>query len=661
MTDNIITLDFLDKFLSKKFSVAKLRDFQLKHSYDICLGKDVFLVVAAGGGKTYVMASGPLVAQHLGQSAIGFIVAPTKILTEQHAKVLTSIGLRTLAINEDSLRLARDEGRDLWQELLSGDDVRLAVVTPWMMDAKRVDKLLKNQDVAELIRWMLLDEVHLFNESDKSVWREPYRALKELRARMPSSTAWGAFTGTASVSEAQTVASGLGFRPGYYVDARYSLDRPNLKYITRFMAHSVSGWEFWDLAWVIPFGLNTAGDIPTTLIFCDTIDRSYRIMTFLDRLIPETIPGRLEKIKLCNSLFPQSYRERFKNDMESGKLRVGVCTETCTYGVDIRNVRRVIVFGEVESYSRMKQELCRAGRDGQPAVAYAYAPLWVKDVPPEQIKGKKAKDEAARREKLPRVLRDFYNAGGPGATRARCPRCVDLEFNSESIVLPAEACCSHCHPSPELEADMNATTKHQEAFEADTSSKEPLPRSDGTYDPLESHHKASIIRMLSDWRHREWNKIRSGDDDNPPCVFFPTHILERLAQKVHVCTSFENFCQFLADWDYLGDHGKTLFAFVTKILKEFEAIIHARQWEKSEASPTAEEVAASAAQAPPDTHASGSSSTGPEPTPESTPSIVLKLPPVAKRAPSSPAAATSNSKRQRKANAKGKGKGNDHA
>ena len=84
MTSSAISREFLDGFLRKKLGVEKLRDFQLTHALDICHGRDLFLVVAAGGGKTYVMAASPLVAQHLGQSAIGFIIVPTKILTEQH-------------------------------------------------------------------------------------------------------------------------------------------------------------------------------------------------------------------------------------------------------------------------------------------------------------------------------------------------------------------------------------------------------------------------------------------------------------------------------------------------------------------------------------------------------------------------------------------------
>lgn len=86
---------------------------------------------------------------------------------------MSSLELRALAINEDTLRLARDQSRDLWEEIRSGDDVRLAVVTPWMMNSELVGRLLQDDKMKPLLRWILLDEVHLFNEL-ASIWRAPY-------------------------------------------------------------------------------------------------------------------------------------------------------------------------------------------------------------------------------------------------------------------------------------------------------------------------------------------------------------------------------------------------------------------------------------------------------------------------------------------------------
>ncbi|KAH9853929.1 hypothetical protein C2E23DRAFT_821071 [Lenzites betulinus] len=73
----------LEVLLSEKCAITTLHDFQVKHGFDLVCGKDVFLVVAPGMGKTLVMAAPLLAAQAAGEQGIGVVVVPSKILTEQ--------------------------------------------------------------------------------------------------------------------------------------------------------------------------------------------------------------------------------------------------------------------------------------------------------------------------------------------------------------------------------------------------------------------------------------------------------------------------------------------------------------------------------------------------------------------------------------------------
>ncbi|KIP03757.1 hypothetical protein PHLGIDRAFT_225101 [Phlebiopsis gigantea 11061_1 CR5-6] len=111
-------------------------------------------------------------------------------------------------------------------------------MTPWMLSILRMRQLLNDKDIKPLFRWFFADEVHLFNE-EGSVWRVVYQAIKYMRERLPSSTIWGAFTATASISKARTIAAGVVFHSGDYADTRYTLDRPNLKYIARMCCYPV--------------------------------------------------------------------------------------------------------------------------------------------------------------------------------------------------------------------------------------------------------------------------------------------------------------------------------------------------------------------------------------------------------------------------------------
>lgn len=73
----------LEILLRDKCHIPTLHDFQVQQGYDLVCGKDVFLVVAPGMGKTVVMAAPLLAAQAAGEQGIALVVMPSKILTEQ--------------------------------------------------------------------------------------------------------------------------------------------------------------------------------------------------------------------------------------------------------------------------------------------------------------------------------------------------------------------------------------------------------------------------------------------------------------------------------------------------------------------------------------------------------------------------------------------------
>jgi hypothetical protein len=167
-------------------------------------------------------------------------------------------------------------------------------------------KLLNDPKTNAHIRWMLINEAHVLNE-ESGTFREPYRGILHVRARLPSTTVWDAVTGTATIPESLCIAAALGFRPGHYVNARYTVDRSHVKIIPRFLEHPTSRLEFMDLSFTVPPETKLAQDIILTLIFLKTLKSGYEPMQFLDTLIPETVPDRLKIIKLYNALMPVNY------------------------------------------------------------------------------------------------------------------------------------------------------------------------------------------------------------------------------------------------------------------------------------------------------------------------------------------------------------------
>ncbi|KAF5374008.1 hypothetical protein D9615_009902 [Tricholomella constricta] len=570
LATEVNTPEWLDQILRKQCRVPSLRPHQLRHGMDLVNGKDLFLVIATSQGKTLVLHAPLIAAQARGDDGIGLLIAPTKVLVDQHAEVATRNGLHALAIHEDSVRESGLSGRDLFSELASYKGVRLGVMSPQMLLGKRMGKHLSQIQFKGLVNWFLIDEAHLADE-DSGTFLNVYRALSMMRARLLSKTVWAAVTGSATPERAQVIAKFLGFQPGHYVNARYSIDRPTVKYIPRFFRHATSGHEFFDLSFIIPFQMKSVLEIEPTLIFATTINTCYRIMQFLDRLISHSIPERLSVVKLYNSMMSPGYRQTILQDFQndSSSLRVIVATDTCTYGLDLPNIRRTVVFDMCPSPENLKQKIGRPGRDGKPAVAITFAPSWVREVPKAETQGKQAQEDFKRRLKLPPVMRQWFNP-----TPSLCSRGADVRYNGEEFLKHLN-CCSMHDPNPEEFRDLaivECWIKHfkEAPVEGNTASERSKPlRSDRTYRELTKAMKDSLHQLLMRWRGNIWASLRGSLLGTPSSVFMPQPILLRIVERAHICSSLSRLEIICDGWDYFDSHGATLFEYLGKILKGF--------------------------------------------------------------------------------------------
>ncbi|KAL6302971.1 hypothetical protein BKA93DRAFT_735885 [Sparassis latifolia] len=273
---------WLATLVQEKCGLSHVWPWQLDHALNLIASNVLFLVIAPGSSKTLVICAPLLAAQSHGCSEIALLVVPTKILTKQQVAVFIAFRIRALAINEDSIRNAYYEGRDLFNELCEGNDICVAIIMPWMLQSEHISKIIMGKKTRGLVRWFFVDESHLVNDGDDSVWRVAYHVIIHMRARLPSRVVWAALTGTFTPAKTRKITAGLGFRNGLFINAHHTVDHPNIKFIPHFLEHAVSGSEFLDLSFVIPFSMKSAEEISPTLIFCDTIELGWRVMAFLD-------------------------------------------------------------------------------------------------------------------------------------------------------------------------------------------------------------------------------------------------------------------------------------------------------------------------------------------------------------------------------------------
>ncbi|KZT03555.1 uncharacterized protein LAESUDRAFT_814638 [Laetiporus sulphureus 93-53] len=238
------------------------------------------------------------------------------------------------------------------------------------------------------------------------------------------------------------------------------------------------------------------------------------------------------------------YQQQFLREMESGSLRIGVCTEPVTAFVM--------------------------------PVAYTFAPPWVGEIPENMIITEQAKEDAERRAKLERPMLKWHNA-----TLDMCPRQVDLDINNEDFTL-RPACCSLHDPLPETDADLAANAQWAQHLASLETTKPPTICSDDTHRVLEPHVKESLVEMLTYWRDRKWIDVR-GDErgehiDRESNYFMRNSQIARRAEKAYVCTSLDRLQAVLSDWRYLSDHGQELLEIPTEIMRSFNTMYEVREY-----------------------------------------------------------------------------------
>ncbi|KAF8868796.1 P-loop containing nucleoside triphosphate hydrolase protein, partial [Mucidula mucida] len=210
--------------------VEALHPHQSLHSYDLVRGRDVFLVIATGSGKTLIILAPLIAAQACRKSGIALLLVPTKALGEEHKITAEKYSIVTWVINEDSLRDASANGRDLFKELFKATGIQLAIMSPQMAGC---DSFKVHEDkFKHAVNWALIDEPHLAG-SGSGVFEAPYQRLASLQWRLKTDVVWAAVTATATPADVRYISRLLGFADTH-VHTWYSVDRSNIKYIPRF-------------------------------------------------------------------------------------------------------------------------------------------------------------------------------------------------------------------------------------------------------------------------------------------------------------------------------------------------------------------------------------------------------------------------------------------
>src|SRR5213080_4905653 len=199
--------------LKQHFGFDAFRPLQAEIIADALAGRDVFVLMPTGGGKSLCFQLPALTREGL-----TIVVSPLIALMKDQVDALQASGIPATYLNST---LGRDEAKARWRGLHRGEYRMLYVAPERLMLETFLERAL-NWNIAQIA----IDEAHCISEWGHD-FRPEYRELKKLREHFANASVM-ALTATATERVRADIIKELKLRePRCYVA---SFNRPNLTY-----------------------------------------------------------------------------------------------------------------------------------------------------------------------------------------------------------------------------------------------------------------------------------------------------------------------------------------------------------------------------------------------------------------------------------------------
>jgi len=318
--------------LKKHFGYDQFRPLQREIISDSLAGRDVFVLMPTGGGKSLCFQLPALIRQGL-----TIVVSPLISLMKDQVDALQASGIPATYLNST---LDRKDAVARWRGLHHGH-YRMLYVAP--------ERLMLDTFLERALNWNIaqfaIDEAHCISEWGHD-FRPEYRELKKLRTHFPD-VPMMALTATATERVRADIVKQLKLRePRCYVA---SFNRPNLFYR---VVPKTAPYE--QLLEFIRSRPNDSG-----IVYCAS------------RKSAESVARNLNEDEVSAKPYHAGLTsfERTKNQEAFLRDDVRVVTATIAFGMGINkpNVRFVVHYDLPKNLESYYQETGRAGRDGLPS------------------------------------------------------------------------------------------------------------------------------------------------------------------------------------------------------------------------------------------------------------------------------------------------------
>ncbi len=320
--------------LKSVFGFDAFRPFQEEIVEGLIRGKDYFVLMPTGGGKSVCYQ---LPALH--RDGIAVVVSPLISLMKDQVDALVANGVRAACYNS---ALEETESRRVLARLHAGELDLLYVAPERLMTDAFLGRLSGMR-----IGLFAIDEAHCVSQWGHD-FRPEYVRLGKLRSLFPA-VPMIALTATADPQTRADIVERLGLRDAACRVAGF--DRPNIRYT------------------VIP----KSRPFDQLVRFLAERPEDAGIVYALSRKRVEELSGKLAGMGISampyHAGLPTSERTRVQEAFQRDGLRVVVATVAFGMGIDKPNVRFVVHYDIPKNIEGYYQETGRSGRDGLPAEA----------------------------------------------------------------------------------------------------------------------------------------------------------------------------------------------------------------------------------------------------------------------------------------------------
>ncbi|QOJ32799.1 MAG: DNA helicase RecQ [Gammaproteobacteria bacterium] len=410
--------DPLDDSLRRVFGLRGFRPHQREAVEDLIAGRDAFVLMPTGGGKSLCYQ---LAALH--RPGVGIVVSPLISLMKDQVDGLAATGVRAACYNSS---LDAGTARRVLARLHAGELDLLYVAPERLMSPEFLDRLAGIE-----VALIAVDEAHCVSQWGHD-FRPEYAALGGLRERLPG-VPLIALTATADPQTRQDIMRVLKLdNASVHVT---SFDRPNIRYTVR----------------------EKHRPLEQLLRFLATQGRESGIVYALSRKrvedIAAALAGRGLRAAAYHAGLPAAERNAVQEQFLRDELQVVVATVAFGMGIDKPNVRFVVHHDMPRHIEGYYQETGRAGRDGLPAEALLL--FGTQDV----VIARQLLEETANPAQR-RIESHKLQAMVAFAESLTCRRQVLLGYFGESLAEP----CGNCDVCLDPPEHMDATEAARKAL-----------------------------------------------------------------------------------------------------------------------------------------------------------------------------------------------------